>query len=153
MNSPGVKIKDKGTSTVTSRRDLWKHNERSDEVGVTRSGQNLRAHTSLVTFLFFNKAGSLSQRNHKDRDGSEWSLIYIDDQNDRLAAVQTTNADQTNNSRKYEHDEYGRLTRILETSHTGEIVAESWTYDTNGRKYRTINLRSDPKIAVDIEGG
>ena len=98
----------------------------------------------------FRADGSLAREWHRNPDGSEWTTTFEYDRAGQLLNVRTENTSGLVGLQIYEYDAAGRSARLIARAKDGgERVAETYTYDTAGRKKKTLYVdltMQDPNI-------
>lgn len=91
---------------------------------------------SFATVAEFHPNGALARQWHLNPDGSEWTSSYEYDYEGRMLALRTEDE-----ARVYEYDSAGRLARGITRGKDGsERVTESYSYDSAGRKKKTLHV-------------
>jgi YD repeat-containing protein len=94
-----------------------------------------------ITDVEFRADGSLARRKHHYPDGSEWTTTYAYDDTGRPTSARTQDGSEVVDLQFYEHDDIGRLVRVIAHSHEGsDRIAESYEYDVAGQKKKTVHL-------------
>jgi YD repeat-containing protein len=94
-----------------------------------------------ITSLEFRADGSLVRRWHHNPDGSEWTTTYAYDDAGRVASARTEKGSGVVEIQFYEHDDVGRLVRVIARSGDGgDQIAESYEYDVAGHKKKTLHV-------------
>jgi len=92
-----------------------------------------------MSIVEFRPDGSLARQWHRNPDGSEWTTTFQYDHTGRLLNVQEENSSGLVSLQIYEYDTSGRLARLIARAKDGcERVAETYAYDTAGRKEKTL---------------
>ena len=148
-----------------SDRDRWGlrgpvHTCQIKRVWYSRQCNGDACHTEAredTTVLEFRTDGDLLRQWHRNHDGSQWTTTYEYDGAGKLTSVRTENAAGVD-SRVYEHDDSGRLARIIARSdgHADRLV-ERYEYDAEGRKKKIFYIdvasqRPDTHYVWGVEG-
>ncbi len=101
-------------------------------------------HSVMSTSTVFSPEGNLLRQDHRNPDGSSWSIVCRYDEQGRIlgrsGSEDPLSADWAL-SYHYDYDALGRLERVVRRSAGGvERVLESYRYEATGRKILTEHL-------------